>query len=121
MSWQTHLGLPPGAVSSSSVRGPSLGVSGLLVTRTVDTGPGGENDPNRMIATITALPDGPEPRGRLEASPKPLPPPSVPWLGSVTPVRTRKLYFSEEPVDPNNPTGPTRFYLTVDGENLAGV
>ncbi len=52
-------------------------------------------------------------------SPKPLPPPGIPWLGSETPVQTRKLYFSEEPVDPNNPTGPTRFYLTVDGQTPA--
>ena len=26
-----------------------------------------------------------------------------PWLGNVTPVRTRRLYFSEKPLDPNNP------------------
>jgi FtsP/CotA-like multicopper oxidase with cupredoxin domain len=116
VSWQTHLGLPPGARAEFIVAGPPTGVTGLLVTRTVDTGPGGENDPNRMIATITSSADAPELRARLEASPKPLPPPSLAWLGSVSPVRTRKLYFSEEPVDPNNPTGPTRFYLTVDGE-----
>jgi FtsP/CotA-like multicopper oxidase with cupredoxin domain len=116
VSWQTHLGLPPGSRMEFILAGPPAGVTGLLVTRTVDTGPGGENDPNRMIATITASADAPEPQARLEASPKPLPPPSVAWLGSVAPVRTRKLYFSEEPVDPNNPTGPTRFYLTVDGE-----
>ena len=42
---------------------------GLLVTRTVDTGPGGENDPNRAIATITASEDAPEPRSKLAALP----------------------------------------------------
>ena len=69
VGWQTHLGLPPGARTEFIVKGPPAGVTGLLVTRTVDTGPGGENDPNRMIATITASPDSAEPQARLEASP----------------------------------------------------
>ncbi len=116
IGWQTHLGLPPGARMEFIVNGLPPGATGLLVTRTVDTGPGGENDPNRMIAMIRASTGSPEPHARLAASPKPLPPPSVAWLGSVAPVRTRRLYFSEEPLDPKNPTGPTRFYLTVDGQ-----
>jgi len=45
VDWQTHLGIPPGARVEFIVKGPPEGVSGLLVTRTVDTGPGGENDP----------------------------------------------------------------------------
>jgi FtsP/CotA-like multicopper oxidase with cupredoxin domain len=82
----------------------------------VDTGPGGENDPNRAIARITASADASEPRSKFAASPSPLPASGVPWLGDVPPVRTRRLYFSEKPVDPDNPNGPTEFYITVDGE-----
>jgi FtsP/CotA-like multicopper oxidase with cupredoxin domain len=82
----------------------------------VDTGPGGENDPNRAIARITASQDAPEPRSKLAASPTPLPASGVPWLGDVAPARTRRLYFSEKPLDPNNPNGPTEFYITVDGQ-----
>lgn len=119
VDWQTHLGVPPGARVEFIVNGPPAGVHGLLVTRTVDTGPGGENDPNRAIATITASQDAPEPRSTLAASPKPLPPPSLPWLGNVTPVRTRRLYFSEKLLDPNQPTSATEFYLAVDGETPA--
>jgi FtsP/CotA-like multicopper oxidase with cupredoxin domain len=37
-------------------------------------------------------------------------------LGSVTPVRTRKLYFSEKPSNPTDPNSPTVFMLTVDGQ-----
>ncbi len=37
---QTHIGLPPGARVEFTVTGPPEGVTGLLVTRTVDTGPG---------------------------------------------------------------------------------
>jgi FtsP/CotA-like multicopper oxidase with cupredoxin domain len=113
---QTHLGVPPGARVEFIVTGPPAGVSGLFVTRTVDTGPGGENDTNRALAIITASDDAPEPRSKLADSPEPLPPSNVPWLGSVAPVITRRLYFSEKLLDPNNPNSATEFYLTVDGQ-----
>jgi FtsP/CotA-like multicopper oxidase with cupredoxin domain len=113
---QTHIGLPPGARAEFIVTGPPEGESGLLVTRTVDTGPGGENDPNRMLAKISASSDAPESRSRLQSSPEPLPPPSQAWLGSVLPVRVRHLYFSEKLIDPNDPTSAVEFYLTVDGQ-----
>jgi FtsP/CotA-like multicopper oxidase with cupredoxin domain len=116
VDWQTHLGVPPGARVEFIVNGPPAGESGLLVTRTVDTGPGGENDPNRALATIVATKDAPEPSAQLSASTEPLPPSPVRWLGSVAPVRTRRLYFSEKLLEPNNPNSATEFYLTVDGQ-----
>ncbi|MFZ0639674.1 MAG: multicopper oxidase domain-containing protein [Candidatus Acidiferrales bacterium] len=119
VDWQTHLGIPPGARMEFIMKGPPLGVSGLLVTRTVDTGPAGENDTNRALATITPSNDAPEPRSTLDASPKPLPPSTEPWLGNVVPVITRRLYFSEKLLDPNNPTSATEFYLTVEGQTPA--
>ncbi len=73
---QNHIGLPPGARVEFIVNGPPEGVTGLLVTRTVDTGPGGENDTNRMLAKIVASPDAPETRretgefSRASSSPK---------------------------------------------------
>ena len=119
VDWQTHLGVPPGGRVEFIVKGPPLGVTGLLVTRTVDTGPGGENDPNRALATIAATQVAPEPRSQLAALPDPLPPPRLPWLGSVAPVRTRRLYFSEKATDPNDPNSPTEFYITIDGQKPA--
>jgi FtsP/CotA-like multicopper oxidase with cupredoxin domain len=113
---QTHLGLPPGARAEFIVTGPAEGETGLLVTRTVDTGPGGENDTNRMLAKIVASPTAPEPHSRLGSSPDPLPPATKGWLGSVAPVRVRRLYFSEKLTDPNDPTSAVEFYLTVDGQ-----
>ena len=113
---QTHIGLPPGARAEFIVTGPPEGESGLLVTRTVDTGPGGENDPNRMLAKISASSDAPESRSKLQSSPEPLPPASQAWLGSVLPVRVRHLYFSEKLIDPNDPTSAVEFYLTVEGQ-----
>jgi FtsP/CotA-like multicopper oxidase with cupredoxin domain len=116
VDWQTHLGIPPGGRAEFIVKGPPAGTTALLVTRTVDTGAGGENDPNRMLARITVSKDAPEPQSTLAASPKPLPAPAMPWLGSVVPTRVRKLYFSEKLLDPNNPNSATEFYLTVDGQ-----
>ena len=66
---QNHIGLPPGARVEFIVNGPAEGVTGLLVTRTVDTGPGGENDTNRMLAKIVASPNAPESGAKLESSP----------------------------------------------------
>jgi FtsP/CotA-like multicopper oxidase with cupredoxin domain len=119
ISWQTHLGVPPGARVEFIMTGPPPGTTGLLVTRTVDTGPGGENDPNRALAIITASEHAREPRSKLPTRPQPLPPSSLPWLGNVTPARTRRLYFSEKLTDPGNPASATEFYLTVDGKTPA--
>jgi FtsP/CotA-like multicopper oxidase with cupredoxin domain len=116
IDWKTHIGVPPGARVEFIVKGPPAGVPGHLVTRSVDTGTGGENDPNRAIATITASQDATEPRLKLNASSTPLPPSSVPWLGNIIPERTRRLYFSEKLLDPNDPNSATTFYITVDGQ-----
>jgi FtsP/CotA-like multicopper oxidase with cupredoxin domain len=116
VDWQTHLGVPPGARIEFIVSGPPLGESELLVTRSVNTGPGGENDPNRPLAVISSLQNAPEPRVTLATNPQPLPPSQLPWLGTVAPTRVRKLYFSEKLEDPNNPASATEFYITVDGQ-----
>jgi FtsP/CotA-like multicopper oxidase with cupredoxin domain len=116
VDWQSHLGVPPGSRVEFIIKGPPAGVPALLVTRMVDTGAGGENDPNRAIAAIEALEEAPEPRSILASSPNPLPRPSLPWLGDVSPVRTRRLYFSEKLIDPNKPASAVEFYLTVDGQ-----
>ena len=114
--WQSHVLLPPAGRVEFIVKAMSAGQQASFVTRTVDTGPAGENDPTRPLATVVVSPDAPEPRTRLSDSPKPFGPPSTVWLGDVKPVTTRKLYFSEKPRDPNDPNSPTDFYITVDGQ-----
>ena len=114
--WQTHLGVPPGGRIEFIVKGPAEGVKGSLVTRSVNTGSGGENDPTRPLATITASESAPETRSKLSANPEPLPPQTSSWLGDVKPIRVRKLFFSETLQNPSDPNSPTNFYLTVDGE-----
>jgi FtsP/CotA-like multicopper oxidase with cupredoxin domain len=114
--WQSHALVPPAGRVEILVKGPPQAAKASLVTRTVDTGPAGENDPTRPLATILSDPDAPLPLARLDASPRALPQQTTPWLGDVTPVLTRKLYFSERPRDPQVPGGPTDFFITVDGE-----
>ena len=114
--WESHVLLPPAGRVGVVVKGPPEGATGSFVTRTVDTGPAGENDPPRPLATIVAAADAPEPGVRLAAFPKPLPPSSSVWLGDVKPVRTRTLYFSEQPHDPNDPKSKTDFFITVEGQ-----
>jgi FtsP/CotA-like multicopper oxidase with cupredoxin domain len=116
VNWQSHLGIPPGARVEFMVTGPAAGEPALLVTHAVDTGPGGENDPNRMLARIVATADAPEPQARLE-SPAGLPATEQKaWLGDVQPVTVRHLYFSEKLDVPNDPTSAVEFYLTVEGQ-----
>lgn len=117
--WERHIFLPPAGRAEFIVKGLPEGAHASLVTRTIDTGPAGENDPTRPLAAITVSETAPEPTPRLPASPSPLPRSSFSWLGDVKPVRTRRLYFSEVPQDPKNPNSPTVFMLTVDGQKPA--
>ena len=119
VEWKDHIGIPPGARVEFIVAGPPAGVTGLFVTRTVDTGQGGENDPNRALAAVYARPDALEPRSRLEAKPTPLPAPTLPWIGSVAPARVRRFFFSEKLEDPNNPNSATTFFITEEGQTPA--
>jgi len=119
VTWTNHIGVPPGARVEFIVDGPPLGASALFVTRTVDTGQGGENDPNRALASIVAAADAPEPQSKLPAFSSPLPPPALPWLGDAKPTRVRHFYFSEKLQDPKNPNSATDFYITEDGKTPA--
>lgn len=114
---RNHMGIPPGGRAEFIVQPPDSSVkSALLVCRTVNTGPGGENDPNRALATIVATENAPEPQSKMPSGEPPMAASTLPWLGNVPPVRTRRLYFSETLSDPNDPNSPTTFFITVDGE-----
>ena len=114
-----HIGVPPGARVEFVLRGPPPGVPALLVTRTVDTGQGGENDPNRALATLIADSDAPATQATLPAQVTPLAAPRLPWLGDTPPDRVRRLYFSEKLENPSDPNSATTFYITVEGQEPA--
>ncbi len=119
VQWRNHIGIPPGGRAEFIVTTPPPGAPALLVTRTVDTGQGGENDPNRALATVIASTEAPPAAASLDAHPAPLPAPARAWLGSVAPTRVRHLYFSERLSDPKNPNSATTFFITVEGEEPA--
>jgi FtsP/CotA-like multicopper oxidase with cupredoxin domain len=115
IEWRDSVVVPPGARVEFILTGPPPGVPAMLVTRYVNTGQDGENDPNRALVSIVGAPDAPAPHSSLPTTALPLGTPALPWLGSVAPARLRKLYFSEDPADPKNPAN-AKFYLTVDGQ-----
>ena len=116
VTWLNHVSLPPGSRAEFIFTGPPADTPASLLTHWVDTGPGGENDPERTLASLAATSDAAEPASSLPAAHEPLPPPRLPWVGDARPVRVRKLYFSEKLADPNNPASATAFFLTVDGQ-----
>jgi FtsP/CotA-like multicopper oxidase with cupredoxin domain len=117
VSPQTHLAVPPGARVEFILKGPTAGAHALLMTKTVDTGPGGENDPNRVLAILSAKDDAPELQSKLSSTPEPPPASRTAWLGSVAPVRVRKFFFSEKLLIPNDPASATAFFITEEGKN----
>ena len=115
LQWRNSIIVSPGSRVEFIMVAPPEGTSAVLVTRGVDTGAAGENDPARPLADISTRTDATEPASVLPRDAPPPLPPARPWLGDVPPVRERHLYFSEDPPDPANPEAAGHFYLTVEG------
>jgi FtsP/CotA-like multicopper oxidase with cupredoxin domain len=115
--WQGHMLVPPGGRISFVYRTPVAGARATLITSAVDTGPAGENDPIRPLATILSLADAPEAPSKLPVVSAPIAAArSRDWLGDVRPVRERRFHFSEQPSDPKDPNSPTVFFITPEGQ-----
>lgn len=113
----TDIYLAPAARAEFIVAAPGPHVhNATFLTLDIDTGPDGDNDPQRPIATIsTQVPD----TAALPAVPAVSGPPNrqrFAGLRQAQPTTTRNLYFSEVLQDPSNPLGPTNFFITVDGQ-----
>ncbi len=115
--FRKHILVPPAGRVEFIVTGPSATVqNATLLTLNVDTGPDGDNDPQRSIATIKATPEAPDP---ITVIPQPsgvLPGERFSGLSNALPTATRRLYFSEVLSNPNDPNSPTNFYITVEGQ-----
>jgi FtsP/CotA-like multicopper oxidase with cupredoxin domain len=126
--WRGHVLVPPAGRVEFIVKSPAEKVRAMFVTRTVDTGPAGENDPTRPLAEITVSATGGNGndtskgsgnRGSntpISSSAPPARTSPIMALSEISPVRRRKLYFSERPQDSRDPKSPTIFTLTVDGQ-----
>jgi FtsP/CotA-like multicopper oxidase with cupredoxin domain len=114
---QTDILLAPAARAEFIVTGPAAGdQNSLLMTLNVDTGPDGDNDPTRPIAAIETSENAPEPVLSVPQISGPPPVQRFAALDREKPVAKRKLYFSEVLSDPTDPTSPTNFFITVDGQ-----
>jgi FtsP/CotA-like multicopper oxidase with cupredoxin domain len=107
--------LAPGARAEFLVTTPPEGVFAQFVTLGYDTGPNGEITPERVLSNLFSTHDAPVLATRLSGSGPPLPA-SQTSLAALKPVRTRRLYFSEERVNPTDPTSPITYFLTVEGK-----
>lgn len=113
-----HVLLPPASRAEFIITAPSHDVrSAILKTRNVETGPDGDNDPDRPLVKIQLS---------FDASPMSVMPDAVAGaepvvarfanLAECKPVAHPKLYFSEVLSDPSDPNSPTNFFITVDGQ-----
>ncbi len=113
---QTDILLAPAARAEFIVAAPGPQVrNATLVTLNIDTGPDGDNDPQRPIAAMKLSAHDVAPR---RAIPEVSGPPNrqrFAGLSEEHPTVTRHLYFSEVLSDPNDPNSPTNFFITVDG------
>jgi FtsP/CotA-like multicopper oxidase with cupredoxin domain len=114
----THMLLPPAARAEFIVTAPSHGVQNAsFITRNINTGPDGDNDPIRTLATIEItnrlallpLTPSPDKHWRLQS------PQRFEGLSDAEVTASRSLYFSELLSDPSDPNSPTNFFITVDG------
>jgi FtsP/CotA-like multicopper oxidase with cupredoxin domain len=109
--------LAPGARAEFIVTGPSASVKNAsLLTLNIDTGPDGDDDPQRTIAAIKVSSDAAEPPLTVPGVSGQPGPARFAGLATATPTTTRHLYFSETLQIPGDPSGPTNFYITVDGQ-----
>ena len=89
--------------------------SAVVRTRTINTGPIGDSDPERTLAAITTqradtgLP-------RLPASKLAMWPQRFAGVDTVPATTTRKLFFDEVLSNPADPSAPTNFYMAVEGQ-----
>lgn len=112
---ETDVLLAPAARAEFVVAPPGPNVkSAQFITLAINTGPDGDNDTQRTLATIrtgpgpAAIPTMPDVTGKPG-------PQKFAGLAAATNVTQRSLFFSEVLQDPSNPSGPANFFITVDG------
>ena len=116
---QTEVVLPPGTRAEFVVAGPAKGFDAQLVTKAWDTGPAGDNDTKRTIATLVNSGSLAEPhrapvREYREVA-KARPEINV----DTKPAVQRHLYFSQHSSNPQDPDNFVVYFITVEGETPA--
>ena len=133
--WKTGILVPPGGRAEFTLQAPAEGVQAELLTVGAEITPPDEDDklfapstgnnaspndnddvtPPRPLARIVASDDAPEPPA-LDRIHVAINRDQLPSLATVSPVRSRKLYFSELIGDVKNPATSTSFFITEEGQ-----
>ncbi|HEU4415366.1 MAG TPA: multicopper oxidase domain-containing protein [Candidatus Angelobacter sp.] len=112
-----HILVPTAGRVEFIVAAPSSAVkTAVFMTRSIDTGPAGDNDTQRTLGTIQLTGNDPnDADGVLPAVN------AAPGIQRFEGLKTaavntkRKLYFSEVISNPADPSSPTNFFITVQG------
>jgi FtsP/CotA-like multicopper oxidase with cupredoxin domain len=110
---ETDIIVPPAGTAEFIVKGPSASVqNAFLQTLRFPTGPTGDNHPQRPLFNIQTSPEAPAAAVKIPGASNLQDLQGFDNQADAKPTKTRNLYFSEVLQDPNNPLGPTNFYLT---------
>jgi FtsP/CotA-like multicopper oxidase with cupredoxin domain len=110
---RTAILLPPGSRAEFLIATPPQGMYAQLVTQRYDNGPLGDTDSYRVLANIRSFDDAPAAPASLPGTKSPDSAPRFSGLTSLSPVRQRRLYFSELHKDPAHPKQNVSYFLTA--------
>jgi FtsP/CotA-like multicopper oxidase with cupredoxin domain len=133
--WKTEIPIPPGGRAEFIFQTPPEGTKAELFTAGAETNPPEDEDsappvsttsgalipdtddntPARPLARIVSAGSAVEPPA-LNETPPAATLPRIAALSTLSPVRQRKLYFSEKVTDPKHPATSTVFYITEEGQ-----
>jgi FtsP/CotA-like multicopper oxidase with cupredoxin domain len=117
-STMTTLQMGPGARAEFVVTTPNIGDTAQLVTQYQNTGPDGDFDPARPIASVVSQSGAPAP-AQMPSGGGSVNSTLYNSLANLTPSAHRNLYFSEVLQNPADPNSPTNFYITEEGQTPA--
>ncbi len=115
-SSQTSILMPPGSRAEFVVTTPAAGRRSQLATGYWNTGPDGDFDPTRSIATVVSGQSIAAPANHMPAKVQQSKVTRFAAPATAALVVQRKLYFSEVLEDP---VDPTNFYITQQGQTFA--
>jgi FtsP/CotA-like multicopper oxidase with cupredoxin domain len=116
MATVTDILIPPAGRAEFIMTGPASGTATpVLVTRAIDTGPSGDADPARPLASLS-LSATSKAMPVMAAMPATVDAQRFEGLDTATVTARRRLYFSEAGTGPGGGgDGRTNFFITVDG------
>jgi FtsP/CotA-like multicopper oxidase with cupredoxin domain len=111
---RTSVLLPPGSRAEFVVTTPPEGMFAQFLTRQHDNGPMGNIDSYRVLANIRSFSDAPPAPAKMPAASSAHAARRFAGLAALSPVRQRRLYFSEKFEDPATKRNGSYFLTAGD-------